>query len=157
MIDWFRANLLTINLDKTECLLFHKNDCNSPLNLELELGTHTIKCTDQVKFLGLWIDNKLQWTLHTNTLLMKLKQNTNLLKVGNRFLSKSSKKMVYYAHIYSHLTYGLPIWGNMIDSGTQKKLQRCMDICFNLITHLSPHTSQLQKRKHAQLGRINSS
>ena len=65
MIDWFRANLLTINLDKTECLLFNKNNCNSPLNLELELGTHTIKCTDQVKFLGLWIDNKLQWTLHT--------------------------------------------------------------------------------------------
>ena len=46
MIDWFRANLLTINLDKTECLLFHKNNCNSPLNRELELGTHTIKCTD---------------------------------------------------------------------------------------------------------------
>ena len=101
MIDWFKANLLTINLKKTECLLFHRNNSNSPLNLELELGTHTIKSTDQVKFLGLWIDTKLQWTLHTNTLLMKLKQNTNLLKVGNRFLSKSSKKLVYYAHIYS--------------------------------------------------------
>ena len=110
MIDWFKANLLTINLEKTECLLFYKNNGNIPLNLELELGTHTIKSTDQVKFLGLWIDSKLQWTQHTNTLLMKIKQNTNLLKVSNKFLSKSSKKLVYYAHIYSHLTYGLPIW-----------------------------------------------
>ena len=44
----------------------------NPLNLELELGTYTIKSTDQVKFLGLWIDTKLQWTQHTNTLLMKI-------------------------------------------------------------------------------------
>ena len=138
MIDWFRANLLTINLDKTECLLFNKNNCNSPLNLELELGTSIVKCTDQVKFLGLWIDNKLQWTQHTNTLLMKLKQNTNLLKVGNKFLSKASKKLVYYAHIYSHLTYGIVIWGNMTDSVTKRKIQKCMDTCFNLITHMPP-------------------
>ena len=30
MIDWFKANLLTINLGKTECLLFHNSNCNSP-------------------------------------------------------------------------------------------------------------------------------
>ena len=140
MIDWFKANLLTINLEKTECLLFHRNNSNIPLNLELELGTHTIKSTDQVKFLGLWIDTKLQWTQHTNTLLMKLKQNTNLLKVGNRFLSKSSKKLVYYAHIYSHLTYGLPIWGNMIDSGTKKKTIKEYGHMFQFNNTPTPYT-----------------
>ena len=151
MIDWFRANLLTINLDKTECLLFNKNNCNSPLNLELELGTSIIKCTDQVKFLGLWIDNKLQWTHHTNTLLMKLKQNTNLLKVGNKFLSKASKKLVYYAHIYSHLTYGIVIWGNMTDSVTKRKIQKCMDTCFNLITHMPPTPVNYKKENMLNL------
>ena len=73
MIDWFKANLLTINLEKTECLLFHNSNCNSSLTLELELGDHTIRNSDQVKFLGIWIDKKLQWSMHTNTLLMKLK------------------------------------------------------------------------------------
>ena len=73
--------------------MFHNSNCNSPLKLELELGDHTIKNSDQVRFLGLWIDNKLQWSMHTNTLLMKLKQNTNLLKIGNKFLNKASKKI----------------------------------------------------------------
>ena len=82
---------------------------------------------------------------------MKIKQNTNLLKVSNRFLSKPSKKLVYYAHIYSHLTYGLPIWGNMIDSGTKRKLQRSMDICFNLITHLPPTPSNYKKESMLNL------
>ena len=151
MIDWFRANLLTINLDKTECLLFHNSNCNSPLKLELELGDHIIKNTDQVKFLGLWIDRKLQWTMHTNTLLMKLKQNTNLLKIGNKFLNKLSKKLVYYAHIYSHITYGILIWGNMKDSVTKKRIQKCMDTCFNLITHLSPTPFNYKKENMLNL------
>ena len=147
LIDWFRDNLLTINLDKTECLLFFNGNSNSPLKFELELGDYIIKCTDQVKFLCLWIDKKLQWTMHTNTLLMKLKQNTNLLKVGNKFLNKASKKLVYYANIYSHITYGILIWGNMIDSALKKNLQNCMDTCFNLITHLPP-TSSIYKREN---------
>ena len=151
MIDWFRANLLTINLDKTECLLFHNSYSNSPLKLELELGDHIIRNTHQVKFLGLWIDKKLQWSMHTNTLLMKLKQNINLLKIGNKFLNKASKKLVYYAHIYSHITYGILVWGNMIDISTNNKIQKCMDICFNLITHLPPTPLNYKKEKMLRL------
>ena len=151
MIDWFRADLLTINLDKTECLLFHNSNSNSPLKLELELGDHIIRNSDQVKFLGLWIDKKLQWSMHTNTLLMKLKQNTNLLKIGNKFLNKANKKLVYYAHIYSHITYGILVWGNMIDTATKNKVQKCMDICFNLTTHLRPTPFNYKKEKMLRL------
>ena len=110
MTDWLRANLLTINLNKTECVLFNNSNNNNVPTFELEIGDCRISNTDQVKFLGLWIDRKLQWTMHTNTLLLKLKQNTNLLKVGNKFLNKTSKKLVYYAHIYSHVSYGILVW-----------------------------------------------
>ena len=151
MIDWFKANLLTINLEKTECLLFHNSNCNSSLTLELELGDHTITNSDQVKFLGIWTDKKLQWSMHTNILLMKLKQNTNLLKLGNKFLNKASKKLVNYAHINSHITYGILVWGNMIDNETKNKIQKCMDTCFNLITHLPPIPLNYKKEKMLRL------
>ena len=147
MIDWFKANLHTINLEKTECLLFHNSNCNSSPTIKLELGDHTIRNSDQVKFLGIWIDKKLQWNIHTNTLLMKLKQNTNLLKIGNKFLNKASKKLVYYAHLNSHITYGILVWGNMIDKETKNKIQKCMDTCFNLITHLPPTPLNYKKEK----------
>ena len=134
IIDWFKANLLTINLDKTECILFPSSNRNTQLHIELELGEYKIRNTNQVKFLGLWIDQKLQWNKHVNTLVMKLKQNTNLLQVGNKFLNKDSKKLVYYAHIYSHIVYGLLVWGNMIEKIMRAKLQKCMDACIKLIT-----------------------
>ena len=151
MVDWFKANLLTINLGKTEC---HNINCSNPHALEMELGNHTIRNSDQVKFLGIWIDKNLQWSMHTNTLLMKLKQNTNLLNTGNKFLNKASKKLVYYAHINSHITYGILVWENMIDKETKKKIQKCMDACFNLIIHLPPTPLNYKKEKMLRLEKL---
>ena len=151
IIDWFRANLLTLNLDKTECILFSASTSNTQLHIELELGEHKITNTTHVKFLGVWIDHKLQWNKHLNTLIMKLKQNTNLLQIGNTFLNKNSKKLVYYAHIYSHITYGLVVWGNMIEKTLKTKLQKCMDKCFQLIVHQPPTPLNYKKEKMLRL------
>ena len=138
MADWFRANLLTINVNKTECVLFHSSNTNSQHTIDLDFNGTLLHSREYVRFLGLWIDHSLSWRFQISNLLMKIKQNTHLLKVGNKFLTKSSKKLVYYAHIYSHISYGLVIWGNMLDKSTQAKIQKCMDKCFNLITHQPP-------------------
>ena len=151
MIDWFKANLLTINLNKTECVLFHYSDKTSPNKFELDLNNIKLQSSEHTKFLGLWIDHTLSWRIHISNLIMKIKQNTHLLKTGNKFLTKSSKKLVYYAHIYSHICYGLVIWGNMLDKTTKTKIQKCMDICFNLITHLTPSKENYKKEKMLRL------
>ena len=35
LTDWFRANKLTLNLDKTACILFKKNGDKSELKLDI--------------------------------------------------------------------------------------------------------------------------
>ena len=82
---------------------------------------------------------------------MKLKQNTNLLQVGNKFLNNDSKKLVYYAHIYSHIVYGILVWGNMIENTRRNKLQKCMDDCFKLITYQPPTPLNYKKEKMLRL------
>ena len=62
--------------------------------------------------------------MHVNTLCLKLRRNENLLKQSRNFLPESSLKMLYYAQIYSHLTYGLSIWGPMISETLNHKLQK---------------------------------
>ena len=59
ILDWFRANKLTINLDKTEFVLFSKD--KSQIKMDLEVEHITLNSTPYVKFLGLWIDNTLSW------------------------------------------------------------------------------------------------
>ena len=151
MADWFKANLLTINVSKTECILFPWSNQKAQTKFELDFNGTTIHTSDYVKFLGLWIDYLLNWKTHVSNLIMKIKQNTHLLKTGNKFLTKSSKKLVYYAHIYSHICYGLVIWGNMLDQTTMNKIQKCMDTCFNLVTHMIPSKANYKKEQMLNL------
>ena len=151
IIDWFRANLLTLNLDKTVCVLFSANTSSNHSCIKLDLGEHKLINVPYVKFLGIWLDQNLQWNKHLSTLIMKIKRNTNLLQIGNKFLNKDSKKLVYYAHIHSHITYGLVVWGNMIDQTQKTKLQKSMDRCFKLITFQSPTPQNYKKEKLLKL------
>ena len=57
LMDWFRANKLTLNLDKTVCVLFDNQ--SKPQRVTSEIGTYLLQSSELVKFLGVWIDNKL--------------------------------------------------------------------------------------------------
>ena len=152
IMDWFRANKLTLNVNKTECVLFsHKTLKES---FSINIGDTTKTSTENAKFLGLWLDHKLTCRKHTNTLMIKIKQNTNLLKVSNKFFTKACKKIIYFAHIQSHICYGLSIWGNLIDNTTKAKIQKCMDTCFKLVTHTSPNKDNYKNEKILNLKKL---
>ena len=71
LLDWFRANKLTLNLNKTACILFQKSGSTKEINLELD-GT-TIHSASTARFLGMWLDKHLNWSIHLNKLYTKLK------------------------------------------------------------------------------------
>ena len=93
VMDWFKANKLTLNVNKTECVLFNYKPVKRDFSIDIK--STTIPSTDNVKFLGLWLDNKLTCRKHTKTLMIKIKQNTNLFKVSNKFLTKVYKEIIY--------------------------------------------------------------
>ena len=93
----------------------------------------------------------MTWSKHMSTLIVKLKQNMQLLKLSNKFLNKDTKKLIYYAHIYSHITYGILIWGNMINQCTKNKIQKILNSCFKLITGLIPTPDNFKKEKILRL------
>ena len=108
IMDWFKANKLTLNLSKTICLVFNPTGHKKVL-IELELGDIKLKSADAPKFLGVWIDNSLNWNEHLKQLTVKLKKNLGLLQNSKKFLPKHGMKMLYYAQFYSHLSYGISV------------------------------------------------
>ena len=129
--DWFHANKLTLNIKKTVCMLFTCKNTSKSLNIEID--SVKVPLVNHTKFLGLWLDLKLQWNIHTNNLLVKLKRNFNMLKEGQSFLDKHTLEILYYAQIYSHLSYGISLWGNHATNHTLDKLQKIQNKCLRII------------------------
>ena len=129
--DWFKANKLTLNLSKTVAMHF-TNKTNAQLE-HLEIGCYNIPVVKETKFLGVWVDNKLNWKNHITKLEGKLKMNLHLLKRSKNILSRHTKKLVYYAHIYSHLSYCILVWGCNVSKTSLKGLQKIQDDCVSII------------------------
>ena len=130
--DWFKANKLTLNKKKSVSIFFNsktKEKLQIPDGLKLE--NSYINFVDHTKFLGIWIDKNLTWTTHTNRVIQKIKRNAHMLFRSKNLLSVHAKKILYYAQIYSHISYGLSIWGPMINKKTIKKIQSVQKNCLN--------------------------
>ena len=97
LMDWFRANRLTLNLEKMACILFRKGGKKQELRLEID-GI-AIDSTQNTKFLGLWLDSHLNWSMQMSKLFTKIKQNKALLRLGKNLLTEQARKLVYYVHI----------------------------------------------------------
>ena len=127
--DWFKANKLTLNLDKSMCMPFAKNHNIADLCLS-ELGLPMVTNT---KFLGVQIDNNLDWTSQFNHVVLKIKRNMRMLQHSAKLLSSYAKRNLYYGHIYSHLSYCIGTWGPLMQQSQINKLQKLQNKCVNLI------------------------
>ena len=147
--DWFRANKLTLNADKTICIIFSpKNE--SSKEIELKLGGHTIPCRTETKFLGVWIDKNLDWKKQVDVLLTKLRQNVGLLKKSKNILDRYALRSVYYAHIHSHLSYAISVWGSMLSPKQIQKLQKVQNTCLKNHGTKYKYHRILQKAKNIE-------
>ena len=133
--DWFKANKLTLNLEKTISRLFQQS--SSCKELEITIDTVTIRTSKETKFLGMWLDHHLTWSIHIQKLITKLKRNINLLKHGNSLMTTDCKRLVYFAHIQSHLQYGILLWGNSL---TLQEINRLTKIQVNCLKYIDPNS-----------------
>ena len=121
--DWFNANKLTLNLTKTVYLYFEKST-RTKTDLDLTLNGVTIPRVNCTKFLGVWVDDQLNWKQHVAKLITRLSSRTGLL-----LRCSHAKKIMYYGQIHSLITYGLSIWGTLVRAPMLNHLQKIQNKC----------------------------
>lgn len=100
---WFRENTLKLNVDKTQLLSF-KNDITQ-INIE-DLNT-IVEISEKVKFLGLYLDPKLNFKAHIEYLANRTSRLGYLLYRLRDALTLDVLMQVYYGHIQSNVRYGI--------------------------------------------------
>ena len=99
----------------------------------LSIDNSEIEFVDHTKFLGVWIDKSLNWITHTNKVILKIQRNAHLLYRSKKLLNPHAKKILYYTQIYSHISYGIGIWGPMANNKNLKKIITIQKKCLNCL------------------------
>jgi len=108
---WFAANLLSLNLKKTQYIQFMRK--NTPINeISISYNNTSILNTSNMKFLGLVIANSLSWKDHITQLISKLSKACYVLRSIRPLMSQDALKAVCYSYFYSLISYGIIFWGN---------------------------------------------
>ena len=105
--------------------------------MRVALDDFIIPDVESTKFLGVHVDSSLSWDVHVESLCGKLLVNLHLIRMAKNILSPRCLKLIYHAHIQSHLSYGLLIWGSMI---SKRKLQHLILLPNSCVRLLSKQT-----------------
>ena len=132
--DWFRANKLSLNVAKTNYMIFKPKSLEVDCDTQLSFQNEIIKQVKSTKFLGIIVDENLTWNYHLKYVCCQLSKGLFVLRTSKNCLPQWTKKMLYYSYFFSHLTYGLTLWGPMCTMAysnrilsSQKKAVRLVD------------------------------
>jgi hypothetical protein len=114
LADWFCANKLSLNTGKTNYVLFSRKSVTTCL--KITIGSKQIDRMKYVKFLGIWVDEKLEWSVHVENCKAKLSSSLYALNSSKNYLSSNQLLMLYNAIVYPYLSYGVLLWGSIFKS-----------------------------------------
>lgn len=64
ILQWFHANLLTLNQNKTKCMIIHNKQHLKQYKLNVNLNGNKIEQVDSFEYLGITLQENLHWDLH---------------------------------------------------------------------------------------------
>ena len=113
--DWTVANRLTINNTKTELLLFsNRNPIHN--NEQIILNGQFVTYVDHAKFLGIIIDNKINFKNHINYITGKIAKHAGILYRIKHSLPLKSRLTYYNSFVLPYLNYNILHWGSTNDT-----------------------------------------
>ena len=113
-------------------MLYHSHKQNLP-DFKIILNKTEIPRVQFAKFLGTWIDDHLNWEVHVNKLLTKLKCGIGMLRHSKYLLTSKAKRLLYFGQVHSNLGYCLCIWGSMLQKHLINKLSKAQRTAVKLI------------------------
>ena len=111
---WLCANKLTLNLKKSNFILFNVRNIHTNSIFDIRINNTKIEKVKNYKFLGVFIDDKLDWKEQYNYISKKLSRITGIIRKVRPMANKYTLLSIYIM-LYLFLTYTtVPIYGEIL-------------------------------------------
>ena len=146
VVKWLQINKLSINLKKTQFMIFRKRRTKTNITEELDINDVKINQVQKTKFLGVVIDECLTFQNHVLYTKGKISRGLGILYKGKKYFDKKTLLTLYNAFIYPYFTYCIEVWGNTHQTylDTLNKLQKRAIRIISFSKYLA-HTEDLFK------------
>ena len=108
----------------------------------ISLGNRNISQVRSTKFLGIQIDDKLNYNDHISILSKKLSCTIGTMRRISPLVPPSILKTIYFSLFYSRLIYGITIWGGCGETNINR-IRKLQDRASSLIVNYAPNKSML--------------
>ena len=130
-----------LHINQSKCCFMHfrpttrnkTGQLDSESSLQLRINNRPIKKVDSTKFLGVHIDENLNWDCNIKEFKRKLNYSIATLSRIKKFIPEALHKDLYYTLFESHLSYCISVWGGIQDSKLSELLiiqKKCIRIMF---------------------------
>ena len=113
----------SLNTNKSNALFISPKQNIPPPEINVNCPLGIIKSVNKAKYLGINLDNKLNFRNHIKLIEMKIARSVGILNKLKHYLNKPSLKKLYHSLISSHINYGLLVWGTTYPSYLTKLIK----------------------------------
>ncbi len=136
--DWLKCNKLSLNIIKSKYMIFYRPQKKFDL-LQLNIENTSIDKVSDLKFLGLTINEHLNWKNHIDKFANKILKTMGVLNRLKHFLLLNARVIIYHSLMLSHLNCCILAWGHRCERVTklQKRIVRVL-ILSKYYAHTEP-------------------
>ena len=119
ILRWLATNKLTLNVSKTHFVIFRNPGKSVTVTKTLYINGTPINQEPHTKFLGVYLDEKLNWSKHIKEISTKISRGIGVLTKARRYLDPTIMKTLYYSFVYPYFHYNIEAWGNSYKKYTE--------------------------------------
>ena len=119
---WLKCKKLSVNIKKNNYIVFKPRQKKLDYNFSVSFGNQSLKQSNVVKFLGVYLDEHLTWKHHISFVCKQIAKSIGILFRSRFYLSVKTKLTLYYTLIYPYITYCNCTWSSTYVSNLNRIL-----------------------------------
>ena len=123
-LTWYDKNYLMANPKKFQLILIKSR--NDKDEVSITLNEHTVESTNDIKLLGVNIDEHLVFSKHISDICVKASQRIGVLGRLRNLIPTEAKLLLYKTSIMPYLTYCHDIW-HFCKASDSRKIERVQE------------------------------